>query len=468
MSRWYHPYRPSQRKRLENAYNAEDPRMIDHINTLHQINIIEGKLCRFDHTSGSWVEQLRPQHTVGRVAKDKAASGFKDVWGKYSSPFLCPHVRRSGNPFEPLILCLNGPYENGTADYYEAKDHHCTFKIIVPHLRPTRTLLTQEDHERFAREQENKSNDEDEEDDTGSSSLMPSASQSSSTSVSSTVSSATAWAALVMDPRAGCTPTSLLPTPARPPHPTPIGAGSVLVNRAPTSFYSNAVAEARKVSDVDLLSYIQEISASGLLQSDPSIHPAWESEDAVHLVLRTYDFRIYENLYRRRNDHLLFLNQPIGQVIRELNQVLGVPYSDFAAMVRTTELCVCCLNHFSPEGYNDHRRQEKSTNHPNLLPIKAAEPFGGQFQFRSFRDNKRPAWRGETLKNAIGAAFLEWNSRLGVPADVWSMISTAVVHCEHCDLTHTMAAHKLHLSASGACNDPGQEIGIARGDEDDQ
>ncbi|KAJ6453190.1 hypothetical protein C8R47DRAFT_1255833 [Mycena vitilis] len=124
-----------------------------------------------------------------------------------------------------------------------------------------------------------------------------------------------------------------------------------------------------------------------------------------------------------------------------MNSVLGVPYSDYAILVRASQICVCCKNHFSPDAYNDHQREGKCTNHPQLLAIDEIEAFNkDSIRLRSFRDGKRPVSRGETLDCAVAAVLLEWNSRLGVPADV------------------SFPAHALHLDNAGACTDPGQAL----------
>jgi hypothetical protein len=93
--------------------------------------------------------------------------------------------------------------------------------------------------------------------------------------------------------------------------------------------------------------------------------------------------------------------------------------------------------------------------------VKECPPFEASIRFRSFCD-KRPEFRGETLNSAIGTAFLQWNSHLGVPTDVWITASTAVVHCTLCDLTRSFPAHVLHLDGED-CSDPGQAIVSANG-----
>jgi len=52
----------------------------------------------------------------------------------------------------------------------------------------------------------------------------------------------------------------------------------------------------------------------------------------------------------------------------------------------------------------------------------------------------------------VGRAYLAWNSRLGVPEDVWVIISTAVLTCDSCLLVRTFAGHKKHCEQN-LCNE---------------
>lgn len=65
-----------------------------------------------------------------------------------------------------------------------------------------------------------------------------------------------------------------------------------------------------------------------------------------------------------------------------------------------------------------------------------------ELKLRSF------ASRGELHGNEfdgtpIGVAFLEFNSVIGIPADVWIMITTAYVQCKTCHLIRTFPTHRI-------------------------
>lgn len=77
--------------------------------------------------------------------------------------------------------------------------------------------------------------------------------------------------------------------------------------------------------------------------------------------------------------------------------------------------------------------------------------------------NGEPPTPIEFLDSPIGAAYLEWNSRLGVPEDVWAVISTAYVHCDECNLRRSFNGDHAHRDANGRCADVGQAQSVIVG-----
>jgi hypothetical protein len=71
------------------------------------------------------------------------------------------------------------------------------------------------------------------------------------------------------------------------------------------------------------------------------------------------------------------------------------------------------------------------------------------------------------LNTPSGIALLEWNSRVGIPYDVWSVVSTGIVRCGACDLVRTFEGHKDHLDEAGECGDLGQDFLAPAGDDSD-
>ncbi|KAJ6485275.1 hypothetical protein DFH09DRAFT_1339797 [Mycena vulgaris] len=245
-------------------------------------------------------------------------------------------------------------------------------------------------------------------------------SSSSTSSINSTIASLRVQAMLLPDPRISTVPIRALPR-----RPTSIGGGTALEGeRRLNPFYKLSVANARKTADVELMEYLHQIDSSGVLQDDPESHPAWDTNN-VHRVLQVYDSRIYPQCLLRTNDFLQYLYKPVGQAIRELNCALGIPYHDYASLIRCNISCDCCRNQFSFHGYNAHILDDRFVL--TFLVVDTIDSMDDNtFHFRSFRDDKYPKKVGETLDTAVGSALLEWNSRLGVPTDVWMTISTAI------------------------------------------
>jgi len=86
---------------------------------------------------------------------------------------------------------------------------------------------------------------------------------------------------------------------------------------------------------------------------------------------------------------------------------------------------------------------------------------------RTFPPNLKPpvSYTFELLDTPIGAPYLAFNSRLGVPKDVWIMVTTAHVLCDTCDLVRTFPSDREHRDADGYCMDVGQGLvgSIVRG-----
>ncbi|KAJ7432430.1 hypothetical protein B0H11DRAFT_2260711 [Mycena galericulata] len=431
---------------------------------LNLINRDNGKLCTWDHgITNSWVEIPRPQRVTSKGPVDLAATGFKKVWSKNNSPFFCPHTKANGQPYKPLVLRLGGLLDGGVADYFVAPDHACAFKVVVKPLKESNYLLSWEDQDRYQQENEEEYNEEDSIQRSSSpiGSFPPSsppssqssiASASSVSSTSSSISRLAVEAMLAPDPRYGRTSRASLQ--GSRPNPTPIAAGTSL----------QSPPDARKTADFDTLEYIHQIDSSGVLAEDPSVHPAWDT-DQPHPLLRVYDKRIYPHCLARTHHHLNFLYKPVGQAIRELNSPLGIPYHDYATMIHMSRSCNSCKAQFSPDGYTAHVQDGICTNHPDLKQVAECEPSEAAFQFRSFRDGQRPENVQESLDTPVGAALLEWNSRVGVPTDVWVLVCTAIVLCDQCDLVRSFPSHLRHLNKDGLCSDPGQSVTIGGGDD---
>ncbi|KAJ7482328.1 hypothetical protein B0H11DRAFT_1915246 [Mycena galericulata] len=406
---------------------------------LGKINRDGGKLCTWDHgIIGGWIEVPMPRRIIFK------GQGSENIWPRDNSPFFCPHKKANGWLYKPLVLRIGGLYNGGVADYFQAVDHSCVFKIVV---RPRKegSLVSWEDQQKY---------EEEDADDCSSTPVSPCEMSSIRTPTLSSlaISHFALQAMLNPDPRYG---SHCVPAPgASRPTATPVMHGVV----SKSSFFSLSVANARKNADMDAMGYIHQLDVS----ERPAAHLAWNM-DEPHPILRVYDNRIYPNCLQRTYNNLNFLYKPLGQAIRDLNSAMGIPYHDYVSLVRSTRSCNGCKGHFSVDGYNAHVQDCKCTNHPDLSLVDECEASCATFQFRYFKAGLRPKKVQDTLDTPVGAALLEWNSRIGVPIDVWIVISTAIILCERCDLVRSFSAHLLHLE-EGVCNDPGQLV-IGPGNE---
>ncbi|KAJ7501345.1 hypothetical protein B0H11DRAFT_2373477 [Mycena galericulata] len=446
----------------------------DAFHALARLNIEGGKLCTWKHgLDNTWVEVPRPQRVTSKGAVDLAASGFRKIWPKDKSPFFCPHTRANGEPYKPLVLRLDGLYNGGTTDYFQADylgtSTQLTQKEISTNgeitagqtsvqgkrrcgenigggmddsgerwhgakawnasdsqpVEITRVLsrwLSLRSRKpitwfpgRIEKEQNGELNedehDQDNEQDGRTSSSSPISSFPTSTppssiaSNSSTSSDSSSISHLAVEAMLNPDPRTVLELPRR-----------------PKPFFSLGVANARKTADIDAMEYTHQIDTSGVLAEDPSSHLAWNTNNP-HQLLRVYDKRIYPHCLSRTFDHLQFLYKPLGQAIRALNSPLGIPYADYASIVRSTVSCEGCLLQFLPEGYNAHIDNGHCTNHPDLVLVDVCEPTQATIRLRSFRNGRRPEKVQETLDTPVAAALLEWNSRIGIPTDVTAFAS---------------------------------------------
>lgn len=221
----------------------------------------------------------------------------------------------------------------------------------------------------------------------------------------------------------------------------------------------------------------QDRSKAHEILDHPEQHPA-ASLDVAHRLLEVYDSRIYPNCLSRTFSSQTYFDTAVGIIIRELNSPLGVPPGDFAILLCDMVFCAGCWCTFSVDAYNQHVQGGICSSHPTggqgtclfffwpiseltfLFSVRRRELHDQEVprpKGRSFPNGYRPPHTTETLDTPVGVAYLEWNSRFGVPLDVWVLISTAVVHCNACDLVRTHPAHAAHLDVrSGLCTDVGQ------------
>jgi hypothetical protein len=171
------------------------------------------------------------------------------------------------------------------------------------------------------------------------------------------------------------------------------------------------------------------------------------------------------------DNHRQFLNTPAGNVIQALNSGTGASISAFKRLVQSTQKCPACLCQFSREGYMGHLGLKAESycclNTPGC-PIGESKHFDFS---HALICNRHPVtvlpppspcpfteavYSGANLQTVIGYAWSAWNSRLGIPDDVWAMISTGVTSCLICHRVRIFEIHRRH-DIKGKCVDQRQK-----------
>ncbi|KAK7026938.1 hypothetical protein R3P38DRAFT_3268039 [Favolaschia claudopus] len=207
---------------------------------------------------------------------------------------------------------VGGRFEGSVADFYYAWDHACPFKILVEPLSKPKVLLTRSDLEEYRRAQDDEKASDAEEH----SSPMPQASQFSTSSAASALSTTSTISRLVVE--AQLTPSArsyALPATSRPLLPILIGAVLCSQMACVQSRSIHIVLQMHprhQFSDFDIMNYILDIDFSGVLQEDPSVHPAWNM-DEPHVTLQVYDQRLHPRCLDRTFNFLNFMYKPLGQ-----------------------------------------------------------------------------------------------------------------------------------------------------------
>ncbi|KAE9390584.1 hypothetical protein BT96DRAFT_1002157 [Gymnopus androsaceus JB14] len=216
-----------------------------------------------------------------------------------------------------------------------------------------------------------------------------------------------------------------------------------------TSFFNEQDAKARASPDYALISTWKSAYQARCFQDFPVLHPASSSDTPK--ILFPYDPTKVPNLCATIDSHLQYFDTAIGRLIRALNGNYGITELSFNKLLSFSYKCSGCLCEFSPDGYISHlgyHGLDELT--PCCLNMTSCPPVTKQFVITETRLPKVVADFSPALNIPAGRPFLAWNSRLGVPADVWALISTGVVTCSGCGLVRTFAGDNEHY-ASGLC-----------------
>ncbi|KAJ6600478.1 hypothetical protein DFH09DRAFT_1271292 [Mycena vulgaris] len=176
----------------------------------------------------------------------------------------------------------------------------------------------------------------------------------------------------------------------------------------------------------------------------------------------------YNDFFDTTTGHALrMVNSTIGTLLLPLLNIshlfrLGITSEGEAHIMSSHRRCFECHGVFSAEGYDAHRIDGICTNTPHRARITdwALPPN----HHVDFKERDYPA--GTTLpspiefsETAVGVAWSEWNSRIGVPEDVWVLLHTSIERCASCSLLRSFEANIAHRSKNNVCMDPSREVG---------
>ncbi|KAE9404254.1 hypothetical protein BT96DRAFT_989528 [Gymnopus androsaceus JB14] len=191
-----------------------------------------------------------------------------------------------------------------------------------------------------------------------------------------------------------------------------------------------------------LIVLVSKLSVAFFLES-PQIHMAYDLKELPE-IMWPYNALKPQSLYEVIMKNLTFIDYQIGALIIKLNSVDGITILSFMEIMSAAQKCSGCCCVFSPEGYHAHLGYNEVSgftshccNSP-LLPVVPAYAASVP-KYRGIGGDHQNLRFDSGLCTEVGRAYLAWNSRLGVPEDVWTLISTAVVCCPSCLLVRTFA-----------------------------
>ncbi|KAF9029446.1 hypothetical protein BDZ89DRAFT_1038518 [Hymenopellis radicata] len=206
--------------------------------------------------------------------------------------------------------------------------------------------------------------------------------------------------------------------------------------------------------DIELIKNLQERYKENIHRLEIMLsHPAFTLQGPSHALLEPYDGKMHPGVEAIPWEYLDFFHLATGVALRDLNTSLGLPPQTFDRIRAANVVCKACKCAFSSEGYHGHIEHGSCTNWPVFMHEELV--------LRTFPDGLRgdQIQADEFLDHPIGLAMMSWNSRLGVPQDVWHLIFTACIQCPTCRLVRSPSAYVAHLESGvgSACKDVGEQ-----------
>ncbi|KAJ3921986.1 hypothetical protein F5877DRAFT_64428 [Lentinula edodes] len=234
---------------------------------------------------------------------------------------------------------------------------------------------------------------------------------------------------------------------------------SSVFNGKGASLFSAEQAKERQLTDHELIRTILYSAEHGQYLDNPRSHPAYILDEVnVPPCLQGFMMAHAENIAFGRTGHLR--GTPVGTAILLFNGVKGVSIEEFAELRKRNFKCISCYCYFSWDGYQKHIGYDGvCRNTPELEAVPDLSQVIARVQPFSIR----PPPAGTTVVcrpaavNAVGLAWITWNSHIGVTHDVWVHLITAWRRCGTCGMLRSFEGHLSHLKDEGLCGEVGDD-----------
>ncbi|KAJ7095135.1 hypothetical protein B0H15DRAFT_1020037 [Mycena belliarum] len=440
------PYRTQQLSRAGPPYSRATPLL--RVATPKMTNYLAARQSNNDYNilgvpttwcpfAVDWVPWMRPMRLLKGQKRlvPVAASGFHKV--PNLRPPRCPHTFPSPRQhYHQMTLHLNKVYDEmgSKGNFYRADSHSCSYYVLIPDLDEHKSdyITTQEEKDVF----DNMYTISDDGDEAAGVSLSQQSGASSSTTTSMSSEVELEQYLLNGDPR--------MPRPTD----TPPSLGGTF-----RSFFNERVANARQAVNYTLISDILSSEKNGWYARYPQYHPLAEKPTAS--IMQTYDRQTNPSCLTRAFSNLEHVDTHLGRAIREFNSPIGIPLTTWSGILSSNASCSCCRCEFSLDGYNSHVVEGRCSMAPPMDKVPIKDPIRVHLPARTYPAGFNVPLVSDFMDTPGGIAFSEWNSRIGVPVDIWTLLSTGGVECATCRLRRSFDGHTAHLGDTGDCQDPG-------------
>ncbi|KAJ3860002.1 hypothetical protein EV359DRAFT_85772 [Lentinula novae-zelandiae] len=231
-----------------------------------------------------------------------------------------------------------------------------------------------------------------------------------------------------------------------------------------TSLFTENEAYERQLTDREIVQSLLDAAESGHYLNNPHSHPAFDllERGAAPACLHPFMDELSERIAFHRTGHLH--GTPVGTALLLFNGTKGISIGEFAELRKRSHKCTSCYCYFSFDGYQRHigyrgvcKNSLDLETVPDLSTVLAKiKPFSIQPPPAGTTFISHPA-----ATNAVGLAWLTWNSHIGVTHDTWAQLITAWRRCDHCGNVQSFQGHVSHLEEKTdrywSCRDGGDD-----------